>query len=121
MGFAKGRIYFEKNIFAKEDICDRFYETKLFAIDLAKKRYFRKKVLRKKKVFAIDFAKRFFRSVLRKEGSILQKDIYERRFLQSILRNEGVCDRFGEKKIFLTEGFAKRRYMRSILQKEDFF
>ena len=35
--------FFEKVLaidFSKEDICDRFYEMKVFAIDFAKRRYF---------------------------------------------------------------------------------
>ena len=88
---------------------------KVFAIDFAKRRYFRKKVLRnegicdrfcetkvfKKKIFAIDFAKR-------------------RYFRKKVLRNEGICDRFCEK-IISKEGFAKRKYLRSILRNEDIF
>ena len=40
------RRYFRKKVLRNEDICDRFYEMKVFSIDFAKRRYFRKKFLR---------------------------------------------------------------------------
>ena len=86
------RRYFRKKFLRNEGICDRFYEMKVFAIDFAKRRYFQKKFLRNEGILL---------SILRNEG------IAKRRYLRSILRNEGICDRFCEKKIFVKEVFAK--------------
>ena len=68
------------------------------------------------KVFAIDFAKRryFRKKFLRNEG------ICDQFCETKVLRKEDICDRFYEMKVFAID-FAKRRYFRKkVLRTEDF-